>query len=95
MAPECFKKDRKNSTQFYSGKKADVWALGLCIYALAFNDLPFTMGQGVETRFAHQNMKDKDLCFDDQRRNVSDALKNFLRKVLEQNTNERPTIHEL
>ena len=42
MAPECYKQGTK--TAVYSGRKADVWAYGLCIYALAFNDLPFTMG---------------------------------------------------
>ena len=61
MAPECYK-DGKTTT-CYSGRKADVWAFGLCVYALAFNDLPFPMGQGIETRYAHTNMRDEDLCF--------------------------------
>ena len=59
FAPECFKQQGKGTT-YYSGRKADVWALGLCIYALAFNDLPFVMGQGAETRYAHADMEDLD-----------------------------------
>ena len=62
MAPECFK-EGDNRQQTYSGRKADVWAYGLCIYALAFNDLPFVMGQGIQTSYAHQNMLENDLCF--------------------------------
>ena len=54
MAPECFKQG--HSTSVYSGRKADVWAFGLVIYAMTFNDLPFTMGQGIGTGAAHQNM---------------------------------------
>lgn len=56
FAPECFKSGKH--TTYYSGRKADVWALGLCIYALTFCDLPFAMGQGPDTRWALQDMKD-------------------------------------
>ena len=68
----------------YSGRKADVWAFGLVVYALAFNDLPFAIGEGVNTKYAHINMVEKDLCFGDQvRRNpITEELKDFLRKAL-------------
>ena len=79
----------------YSGRKADVWAYGLCVYALAFNDLPFTMGQGIETRYAHKNMRERDLCFSDQSRPVSELLKDFLRKALAHEPSERASVFEL
>ena len=48
FAPECFK--RQNKTVYYSGRAADVWAFGLCVYALTFNKLPFEIGLGLETK---------------------------------------------
>ncbi len=38
LAPECCNPDQK----FFSGQAADIWALGVTIYCLAFNELPFT-----------------------------------------------------
>ena len=95
MAPECYKQG-KNTTH-YSGRKADIWAYGLCIYALTFNDLPFRMGQGIETRYAHKNMAEQDLCFAEQKRNalISDELKDFLRRALAHDPNERASAVQL
>ena len=40
LAPECCSFDIKQ----YSMKKADIWALGVTIYCLAYNKLPFDFG---------------------------------------------------
>ena len=37
LAPECCDPGQR----FFSGKAADVWALGVTIYCLAFNEVPF------------------------------------------------------
>eukprot|EP00352_Strombidinopsis_acuminata_P000848 CAMPEP_0176342652 /NCGR_PEP_ID=MMETSP0126-20121128/3336_1 /TAXON_ID=141414 ORGANISM="Strombidinopsis acuminatum, Strain SPMC142" /NCGR_SAMPLE_ID=MMETSP0126 /ASSEMBLY_ACC=CAM_ASM_000229 /LENGTH=51 /DNA_ID=CAMNT_0017688171 /DNA_START=335 /DNA_END=490 /DNA_ORIENTATION=+ len=42
FAPECFKQNK--GTQYYSGRAADIWALGLTVYVMVFNDLPFKTG---------------------------------------------------
>ena len=95
LAPECYKQG--NKTAVYSGQKADVWAFGLCIFGLAFNDLPFAMGQGYSTHNAHQNMRDNDLCLSEQKRVVpiSEPLKDFLRRALAHDPNERATMFAL
>lgn len=43
LAPECCNSER----QQFSGRAADVWALGVTVYALIFSELPF-QGEGVE-----------------------------------------------
>ena len=37
LAPECCDPGQRS----FSGKAADVWALGVTIYCLAFNEVPF------------------------------------------------------
>ena len=39
LAPECHKSGKH--TKYYSGSKTDIWAMGLCIYALSFGRLPY------------------------------------------------------
>ena len=41
------------------------------------------MGQGAETRYAHEGMKDMDARIDSEKIPVSDGLRNFLKKALE------------
>lgn len=38
LAPECCNPEQR----FFSGKAADIWALGVTIYCLTFNEPPFT-----------------------------------------------------
>ena len=41
------------------------------------------MGQGAETRYAHEGMKDMDARIDSEKIPISDGLRNFLKKALE------------
>ena len=52
LAPECCNPEQR----FFSGKAADIWAVGVTIYCLVFNELPFqAAGNGVSTLKAIQN----------------------------------------
>ena len=44
LAPECFKTSGAG-TKFYSGRAADIWALGMTLFTLVFNKLPFVPGE--------------------------------------------------
>ena len=94
LAPECFKQGK--NTQYYSGRKADVWAFGLCIYALAFNRLPFPMtdSDAFDTK-KFEEMSKNDLYFNKSDRQITDSMKNFLRHALELSPKERASIFDL
>jgi len=57
FAPECFKPKGTTTTQYYSGRAADVWALGMTIYVMTFNELPFNVGLGIDTHHAIQDLE--------------------------------------
>jgi serine/threonine protein kinase len=48
IAPECFKPKGTTTTQYYSGRAVDVWALGITIYIMVFNELPFPAKKGTD-----------------------------------------------
>ena len=45
LAPEVLTLNPK--MEKISGRAVDLWAFGLIIYCMAFNDLPFAIGPGV------------------------------------------------
>jgi serine/threonine protein kinase len=48
LAPECVKST--TGTNFYSGRAVDIWALGMTIFNMVFNDFPFSIEAGVDVR---------------------------------------------
>ena len=46
LAPECCNPEFR----YFSGKLADIWAVGMTIYCMVFNELPFSIsGSEVNT----------------------------------------------
>lgn len=72
----------------YSMKKADIWSLGLTIYILTFNKLPFNIGQ-TEIDIM-DNICTFDLKFEE--REISPELKEMLLMFLKKDPNERATL---
>jgi [calcium/calmodulin-dependent protein kinase] kinase len=87
LAPECCDPGSRS----FSGKAADVWALGVTIYCLAFNEVPFQAAQGMSVLKAIQTLP---LEFEGKR-SVSDSLKRFLLKVLEKDPAKRYTLEQM
>lgn len=72
-------------------KKADVWALGLTMYILAFNKFPFDLAKTEYLQM--ENICDFELSFKD--RNISSELKEMIKSCLEKNPNNRTSIQDL
>jgi len=75
----------------YSGKATDVWALGVTMYALTFNQLPFSGDTDPEVV---ECILTKDLQIPDNR-NSSEGLTNLIKRLLDKNPKSRITIAEL
>lgn len=82
MGPERFSKDPM------AVKASDIWSLGVSIYELASNDLPF-MGQGGGMLNVGAEIPDLDTT------NWSANLNDVMRRCLSKNTWDRPTAEEL
>ncbi len=82
MGPERFSKDPM------AVKASDIWSLGVSIYELASNDLPF-MGQGGAMLNVGAEIPDLDTT------NWSANLNDVMRRCLSKNTWDRPTAEEL
>ena len=62
LAPECIKPSK--STSFYSGRAADMWALGMTFFNMIFNDFPFSIEPGVDVRYEIQTVNFGKWCPD-------------------------------
>ncbi|CAI2374789.1 unnamed protein product [Moneuplotes crassus] len=87
MPPECWNYDIKE----FSGVKADIWALGVTLFAMTYNKMPFWADSELE--LANVIMKE-DIDFN-QDREVSLELKNLIQKLLAKDPENRPSLEDL
>ena len=73
FAPELCNENIKE----YSGRAADIWALGITLYAMVFNKLPFCSLQDVELL---DKIANEEVVLG--KRNLSDGLKSLLEGML-------------
>ncbi|EGR32237.1 protein kinase domain protein, partial [Ichthyophthirius multifiliis] len=89
MPPEALNKE--SAKKGYSGKKADIWALGVTFFSFAFLQLPFYGNNLLEI---FQTIIDQQLEFPTHRQ-CSDGLKNFLLLMIEKSPEKRSTLIEI
>lgn len=86
MAPELL--DANASKEGVSGKACDIWSLGVTFFVFVFLQVPF---YGANIFELLEKIRGGELVFPDSRE-ISDDLKNVLRKMLQKNANERISI---
>ena len=87
MAPEMCNPDLDS----FSGKAVDVWALGISLYAMIYNSLPYF---GETEYMLMQNILKEPLKLKETR-NISDGLRNLLFALLEKDVEKRATLEQL
>eukprot|EP00343_Euplotes_focardii_P004831 CAMPEP_0205807418 /NCGR_PEP_ID=MMETSP0205-20121125/11148_1 /ASSEMBLY_ACC=CAM_ASM_000278 /TAXON_ID=36767 /ORGANISM="Euplotes focardii, Strain TN1" /LENGTH=251 /DNA_ID=CAMNT_0053081629 /DNA_START=216 /DNA_END=969 /DNA_ORIENTATION=- len=87
MPPECWNYEVRE----FSGVKADIWALGVTLFALVYNKMPFWADSELEL----SNVILNDEADFNQEREVSLELKQLLQKLLEKDPSKRPHLQDL
>ena len=89
MAPEILRK-KSNGTRLYDPLVADIWALGICLYAMINKAYPFNP-ENKEAMILHQIQR-KWKFVRKLRKNFSPEVKDLIRHLLEPNPRKRITI---
>jgi serine/threonine protein kinase len=84
VSPEAIKE--KN----YSGKEADIWALGITLYNLTFEELPFHGNSFMEV---FTNITENDIKFPEKK--INGELKNMISRILVKDPELRIGIEEI
>lgn len=83
MAPEIVSKIE------YSGPPADIWALGVLMFALLCGKFPF---RGTNDKELYSNICKQELAFPEH---VSRGARHFLQKLFNKNPDARPSSKEI
>lgn len=96
MAPELLKAYLDNDENIEYNKEIDIWAIGIIVYEMVFHEKPFGWNKykenGTDSRFFIMNCISKELDFP---YTIPDDEADFIRKCLQKNPSNRPTITEL
>lgn len=84
MAPESL----QNSRDKYSGKAADVWALGITLYCFVFGKVPF---DDLNRMGLYEKIRTEELSFPEEP-SLNPQLEDLLLRMLTKDPNERITI---
>lgn len=83
--PECC----RNGKNDFSGKAADIWAIGLILYAIIYKKLPYTATNIMEI---FENIQNFELVFEPE---VDHRLEILIRRLLDKNPETRIKLYEL
>lgn len=83
MAPEIFENTASDSE--YSGRRADIWSMGVTLFEMWNGDMPFLFPQGTKRRPNHG-------CLTKFRDGTPESLKSLLNQMLELVPDKRITM---
>lgn len=86
-APETLKLGEHS----YSGKAADIWALGATLYGFVYGNVPFVAHSVLSV---YEKIKNEELKFP-ATPNISDELKDLITRMLNKNPADRITLPQI
>jgi polo-like kinase 1 len=96
---ECMDITEQDKEEVGYDHRVDIWSLGVVIYTLAYGKPPFETGS---VEMTYQRIRDVNFYFPDTSRRspseggeVSDAIKDMIRRILKKNPDHRPMLSEL
>ena len=84
-----------SNVTIYSGTKADIWALGIVLFAMTFNVLPFDTAEGENENDLFNKILESGLDFDSRDRVISDGLRDLITAMLDKNPETRISIDQM
>ncbi|GAB6033528.1 hypothetical protein CHUAL_013404 [Chamberlinius hualienensis] len=87
MAPEALRGNRDK----YSGKAADIWAMGVTLYAFVYGQVPF---HDENVLALYNKIQHQSLTFPEKPQ-VSEELQNLISKMLEKEPSKRITLPDI
>lgn len=75
----------------YSGKAADIWALGATLYSLVYGNVPFLASSVLAV---YEKIKNEDVQFPSQPE-ITDELKNLITQMLTKDPSQRITLPQI
>lgn len=84
-----------SNVAIYSGIKADVWALGVVLFAMTFLKLPFDTAEGENENDLFNKILESNLDFDSRDRMISDGLRELILAMLDKDPKTRITLDQM
>lgn len=88
ISPEIFQLEPEKS---YSGKKSDMWSLGVVVFICLSGTFPFHKGENIKAQIIAVYYQFDDIIW----KEISDDAKNVIKHLLQLNPNNRLTANEL
>lgn len=93
LPPECFQgSHRSHNGKIMISNKVDVWSCGVILYQMVVGRKPFGHGISAEQIIQHKIMENARTVEFPPTCKISDVTKEFIRKCLAYNPDDRPDI---
>lgn len=76
---------------YFDGKSADIWSLGITLYAFVFGDVPF---KSQTIPVLYEQIKNEDICFP-AKIPISDELKDLILQMLNKDPEKRFNMQQI
>lgn len=76
---------------YFDGKSADIWSLGITLFAFVFGDVPF---KSPTIPVLYEQIKNEEVCFP-TKATISDELKDLITQMLNKDPEQRVSMQQI